>query len=120
MKITLNYVDVSIEGDYYQVLFEEKEDNGSAEPTDAPYFLIQRQFEMPDGGKIYIESKDENYIGHFNVKKTILQRGKLTIELKRNQYSYVEISFNASEKIFRELRNTLKEMMPKANYKEEL
>ncbi len=52
MKITLNFVDVSIEGDYYQVHFGAKEDDGSTKITDDPYFLIQRQFEMPDGGEV--------------------------------------------------------------------
>jgi hypothetical protein len=67
MKITLNYVSVSIEGDYYQVHFSANKDNGSSEITDDPYFLIQPQFEMPDGGEVYIESHDDNYIGHYLV-----------------------------------------------------
>ena len=73
MKITLNHVDVSIAGDYYQVHFGAKEDNGSTEISDDPYFLIQRQFEMPDGGEVYIESQDNNYIG--TEKKRIFGRG---------------------------------------------
>ena len=56
MKIALNYMSVSISGDYYQVSFDSKEDDGTDEITDDPYFLIQRQFEMADGGKVYIES----------------------------------------------------------------
>ena len=118
MKITLNYIYVTIEGDYYQVCFDEKEDDGSTEITDDPYFLIQRQFEMPDGGEIYIESHDRNYIGHFKVKEMILQRDKFTIELKRPKFSYIEISFNSTENKFNKLRNALKMMVP--NYKEKL
>jgi hypothetical protein len=118
MKITVNYIYVTIEGDYYQVCFDEKEDDGSTEITNAPYFLIQRQFEMPDGGEIYIESHDDNYIGHFKVKESILQRDKFTIELKRPKFSYIEISFNSTENKFNALRSALKIMVP--NYKEEL
>ena len=113
MKINLNYIHVTIEGDYYQVSFDEKEDDGSTEASGDNYFLIQRQFEMPDGGKIYIESHDDNYTGHFHVKEAILQKEKLTIKLKRPTFSNIEISFKSTEKDFKELRGALKVMMPK-------
>ncbi len=112
MKITLNYVDVSIEGDYYQVHFDAKEDDGSGEITDDPYFLLQRQFEMPDRGDVYIESHDDNYIGHYRVSRATLQRNKIHLELKRSKYSDVEISFKATGKKFEKLRNALKTMIP--------
>jgi len=117
MKITLNHMSVSISGDYYQVSFHEKNDNGSTEITDAPYFLIQRQFEMPDGGKIYIESLDENYIGHFVVKSAVLQKDKIKLELKRPNYSKIEISYKTTEKGFKELHSAIKAMIPKVNLK---
>ena len=117
MKITLNHLSVSISGDYYQVLFEEKEDNGSAEITDDPYFLIQRQFEMYDGGEIYIESLDENYIGHFLVKSATLQKDKIELELKRSNYSKIEVNFKATENEFKELRSAINTMIPKINLK---
>ncbi len=120
MKITLNYISVSIEGDYYQVYFEETEDDGRTESSNDPYFLIQRQFEMPDGGKIYIESHDDNYIGHFNVNEAILHRDKFTIELKRTNFSNIEIFFDSTEKKFKELRSALKSMVPTSKYREEL
>ncbi len=112
MKITLNYVDVSIAGDYYQVHFGSKEDDRSAEITDDPYFLIQRQFEMPDGGEVYIESHDDNYIGHYRLSRATLQRDKIHLELKRRMNSDVEISFKATENKFEELHNALKTMIP--------
>ena len=111
MKITLNHVDVSIAGDYYQVHFGAKEDNGSTEISDDPQFLIQRQFEMPDGGEVYIESQDNNYIGHYLVNRATLHRNKLHLELKRNEYSDVEISFKTTEKKYKELYNALKTMI---------
>jgi hypothetical protein len=112
MKITLNYVYISIEGDYYQVHFYAREDNGSTEITDDPYFLIQRQFEMPDGDEVYIESHDDNYIGHYLVNRATLQRNKIHLELKRSNYAEIEISFKATEKKFEELHNALKTMIP--------
>ncbi len=117
MKITLNYVHVSITGDYYQVHFDAKEDDGSSEMTDDPYFLIQRQFEIPDGGEVYIESHDNNYIGHYTVNRATLQRSKIHLELDRSDYSDIEISFKANEKKFKELCNALKTMIPSSNIK---
>ena len=117
MEIALNYVSVSISGDYYQVSFDAKEEDGTDEITDDPYFLIQRQFEMPDGGKIYIESLDENYKGHFAIKGAVLQKDKIVLELKRPNYSKIEISFEATEKEFKELHNAIKVMIPKIRLK---
>ena len=117
MNIALDYVSVSISGDYYQVSFDSKEDDGTDEITDDPYFLIQRQFEMPDGGKVYIESHDENYIGHFIVNRATLKMDKIHLELKKPKYSNIEISFKATEKDFKELRSALKTMIPSINVK---
>jgi len=117
MKIALDYVSVSIAGDYYQVSFDSKEDDGTDEITDDPYFLIQRQFEMPDGGKVYIESHDENYIGHFIVNRATLKMDKIYLELKRPKYSNIEISFKATEKDFKKLHCALKTMIPSINVK---
>ncbi|RLA46355.1 MAG: hypothetical protein DRR42_18465 [Gammaproteobacteria bacterium] len=65
MKIHLDYVSVSVTGEYYQVMFEDKEEDEGDAILDTPYVLIQRQFEMPDGGRIYIETHDESFIGPF-------------------------------------------------------
>ncbi len=117
MKIDLNYVSVSIAGDYYQVSFDVKKDDGSDEITDEPYFLIQRQFEMPDDDKVYIESHNEHYIGHFHINKATLQTNKIHIELNRRDYSNIQISFKAPEKVFQELSDALKTMIPNINIK---
>lgn len=117
MKTTLNHMSVSISGGYHQITFDAKKDNGSTENTDDPYFLIQRQFEMPDSEEIYIESLDENYIGHFVVKSAVLQKDKLELELKRPNYSKIEISFKAKEKEFKKLHSAIKAMIPKINLK---
>ena len=117
MKTTLNHMSVSISGDYYQISFHAKKDNGITEVTDDPYFLIQRQFEMSDGGEIYIESLDENYIGHFTLISAVLQKDKLELELKRPNYSKIEISFKATKKELKELQTAINTMIPKINLK---
>ena len=40
MKIRLDYVSVSVAGDYYQVMFEDKEEYEGDEILDTPYVLI--------------------------------------------------------------------------------
>ena len=45
MRLQFKTVSVTISGDYYQVLFHDDLDI-----EDEPHFLIQRQFEFPDGG----------------------------------------------------------------------
>ena len=53
MKTSLEFktVSVTISGDYYQILFHD-----GLDIEDEPYFLIQRQFEFPDGGVCNFES----------------------------------------------------------------
>src|ERR1700730_13300280 len=62
MRFHANHVSSSISGDYYQVMFEAEEDTND---PDSPYLLIQRQFETLDDGRCYIETPDEQDIGHF-------------------------------------------------------
>ena len=62
MRFHANHVSSSVSGDYYQVMFEAEEETND---PDSPYFLIQRQFETSDGGRCYIETHDEKYIGIF-------------------------------------------------------
>jgi hypothetical protein len=46
-------------GEYFQVLFAQEEDRfAQDEDRDDAYFLFQRQFESPDGGRVYVESHD--------------------------------------------------------------
>jgi len=63
IQMRFNSVAASEAGDYFQVLFEEEEDN-----LEAGYFLVQCQFEFPDNGEFYIESNDTGLCGHFEVK----------------------------------------------------
>jgi hypothetical protein len=44
MELQFKTVSVTISGDHYQVLFHDDLD-----VDDEPYFMIQRQFEFPEG-----------------------------------------------------------------------
>ncbi len=112
MKIRLDYVSVSVAGDYYQVMFEEKEEGEWDETLDTPYVLIQRQFEMPDGGRIYIEAHDESFIGHFAVTRSTLGPNQLFLQLRRNGDAELEVTFNTSRYKYMELNEALRNMIP--------
>jgi len=51
MRFRAKYISASENGDYYQVAFENTDPAGDTDGPDSPYFLIQRQFEDPDGGR---------------------------------------------------------------------
>src|ERR1700758_2495734 len=51
--------------------------------TQMAYLLIQRQFETSDGGRCYIETHDEKYIGHFLLRRVEFTPERLSIEFDR-------------------------------------
>jgi hypothetical protein len=77
MRFRAKYVSASESGDYYQVAFENTDPAGDAADVDGPdnpYLLIQRQFEDPDGGLCYVETHNEEYIGHFRLRSIGIQK----------------------------------------------
>lgn len=52
-----DYVSATESGDYFQVFFGQDPD------SDEEYVLVQRQFEMPDGGACYVEIEDVDWCG---------------------------------------------------------
>jgi len=113
MKIRLDYVSVSVAGDYYQVMFEDKVEDEGDEILDTPYVLIQRQFEMPDGGRIYIETHDESFIGHFGVVRCTLGLKQLSLQLRRKRFAELEVRFSISHHKYMELKEALRTMIPR-------
>ena len=91
MKFYANYVSTSASGDYYQALFEEEKE--SAQP-DSSYLLIQRQFEIPDNGKCYIETHDGGYIGHFRLAHIDFKTYGIYIELDRPDHRNIHVEFS--------------------------
>jgi hypothetical protein len=93
-----NHASVSIDGDYYQVLFDAKKDTSGLE---SPYLLIQRQFEDPDGGVCYVETHDENYIGHFGLRRINLAPSRILLEIDRLRANLVEVTFDMARSDFK-------------------
>ena len=100
-------VSVTKSGDYYQVLFHDGLDT-----EDEPYFMIQRQFEFPNGGVCHFESHNENLIEHCKVRSVSLSTNTLRLSYGEEQRRDIEIKFGLHGPDFQELASTLKEMMP--------
>ena len=111
MKICFKFktVSVTVSGDYYQVMLHDGLDT-----DDEPYFMIQTQFEFPDGGVCYFESHKENLIEHCKAKSVLLSTNKLRLSYGEEEPRDVEIDFGMDGTDFQELASTLKEMIPEA------
>ena len=107
--LVFKMVSVTKSGDYYQVLFH----NG-LDTEDEPYFMIQRQFEFPDGDVCHFESDIENLIEHCKAESVSLSKKALRISYGKLQRRDVEIKFDLRSTEFQELASTLREMIPEA------
>jgi hypothetical protein len=120
MKMHMGYASVSVAGDYYQVMFEETAPDEKQDSMGSKYLLIQRQFESQDRGLIYVESHDENYIGHFNVARARLDPKCLFLVLDRKNSAVIEITFETSAHNYAEVERVMRIMIPNiAVYNEE-
>jgi hypothetical protein len=89
------------------VLFEGELDGAEA------YVLIQRQFELPDGGLCYVESHDKDYIGHFKVTHAELGRNRLFLKLARRTAAELEVVFNTTDQNWRQVARIMRIMIPR-------
>jgi hypothetical protein len=107
MQLAAKRVSTVVSGDYYQAVFDsEDRDDKQVDPFDQlePYVLVQRQFESFDGGKCYIESHDEEYIGYFKLKLVEFSPTRLAYEIARRYHKFVEVSFALNATEFEEAR----------------
>jgi hypothetical protein len=109
MKTFLKFTKVSltINGDYHQIVFHDGLDN-----DDEPYFMIQRQFELPDGGVCHFESHLESLIEQCKARSVSLSTNTLSVSYGEEQRRDVEIRFGLYSADFQELVSALKEMIP--------
>jgi hypothetical protein len=105
MRFHANYVSTSVSGDYYQAMFEAERDTD--DPA-SPYLLMQRQFEMPDGGRCYIETHDEKYVGHFLLRRVDFTPERLSIELDHPSDNLVSVTFSMAVSDFEEASRVVK------------
>ncbi len=75
--------------------------------SDKAYFLIQRQFEMPDDGSCYVQTHKEEAGGYFKIRQVKLSRNKLQIRLSQKSEAEWEITFALDEAAYEELKGVL-------------
>ena len=105
IQMQFRSVSASEAGDYFQVLFENEEDD-----VEAGYFLVQCQFEFPDGGEFYIESNDPRFCGQFKVKSATLNRRSFRLEMPSTKWKRIHIEFGADQVAYEELVRVLSTM----------
>ena len=107
-EFLLPYVSIaSSGGEYFQVSFAENEHSDDA------YFLIQRQFESPDGGRVYVESHHRTLCGHFTIRNAKLRRNMFRLELFcQPGAETVQIRFQADRNRYHQLKSVLKAIIP--------
>jgi hypothetical protein len=100
MRLFARKVSAVSSGDYYQVLFDSDDrDEETVNPYDQPepYLMLQQQFEFADGGTCYVESDDEDYIGHFKIKLLEFSATSLKFDIAGHDHDRVEVSFDLTE-----------------------
>lgn len=95
--------------DYFQVFFEEKDENGVS------YVLLQRQFEFPDEGESYFECDAFENCGHYVIRKAKLSRDCFEIEIPGKEGEEWKISFDIEDKRYEGLKEVLKIILSKPN-----
>ena len=104
-ELSLPYVSIVTGGDeYFQVSFDEQEEGSDG---DTPYFLLQRQLESPDGGRVYVESHQRALCGHFRIRRAALSDGVFHLELAGRPPQAVLIRFQADRRRLRQLTRVL-------------
>jgi hypothetical protein len=87
--------------EYFQVLFEEKDETGEK------YVLLQRQFEIPDGGVSYFECDEIERSGSHVFRKAKLGRDRLEIDVPGEDGGKWMVAFELDDRRYAELKEVL-------------
>ena len=95
--------------EYFQVLFKEKDEPG------VKYVLLQRQFEIPDGGIVYFECDEIERSGSQVFRKAKLSRERFEIEVPGESGGKWAVAFELDEQRYAELQEILRIILGKPN-----
>lgn len=120
-KIRLPYYSVSDnDADFLQICFNEKPDNDHEATIEQMlndetlYFLIQKQFEFPDGDVCSFETNDPGLSSECKVLKASLYKNVLYLKLQHGKCKEFEITFDQDKGPLKKLVKMLKIMIPHA------
>jgi hypothetical protein len=107
MRFHAPSVSASAAGDYYQLWLGPAESDGAKDDpyeVRGPYLIVQRDFEIPDHGRCYVETGNEGYVGHFRLRLTELNRTRLAFDIEGGTNERIEVSFALNASQFEEVR----------------
>ena len=110
MRFHAKYVSAAEAGDYYQVSFETEDpgdDTTNPPGLDNPYLIIQRQFETPDGGRCYVETHDQDCVGHYRLKLIAFRPTQLVVAIERKSNTHVEVTYALDAVEFNEVQRVV-------------
>ena len=93
--------------EYFQVLFQEKDEPG------VKYVLLQRQFEIPDGGISYFECDEIERSGSHVISKSKLSRDRFEIEVPGASGGQWAVAFEIDDRSYAELKEVLRIILGK-------
>src|SRR5579872_1302160 len=101
-ELHCGYVSVSeSRGDHFQVLFAKTQE------SDEGYLVVQRQFEMPDEAKCYVETDDRDSCGQFVIRNARLTRNQFEFEFGNRPARKMKVSLEATDSAYADVRRTL-------------
>ena len=106
MEIRVDHVSVSDSDEGCQVDF------GGEGGEELPYLLLQRHFEDPGGGLLYLETHDPNYAGRVTVRRATLGRDRFRLELLRQEAAGLEVTFKATAQQYGDVARVLRILIP--------
>ena len=106
-KLHAQHASASESGDYFQVLFEERDG-----VKDGRYLLVQRQFEFPDRGSCAIETELPEMCGHFRVQCASLERGRFQMSWIGPGENQAEVTFEPDDESYADICRIMRIMIP--------
>jgi hypothetical protein len=112
MRFHAKYVSVGESGgEYFAVSFDNEDPSNhdfEVSGDEAPYLIVQRQFEDDDGGVCYIETHDhDTYSGYFRLRLLRFTPTRFAFEIARKDHKYIEVTYHLDAQRFDELRRVV-------------
>ncbi len=95
-------------GDHFEVRFAKTREN----EMDEGYVLVQRQFEMPDDGRCYVETNHRDDCGRFVIRNARLTRNQFEFELGHRPARKLKVSFQATDSAYADAKRVLQIVIP--------
>ena len=107
-------VDVSFVGEGCQICFDDGEAETETVCTQplAPYFLVQRHFEILDDGSCRVETNDIEACGEYRFAFAELLRSRLRLRTSGDHSLTFDVEFEASDRDYAALQEALRAMIP--------